>query len=810
MRFFLCSLLFLVALSCSNSKNKQPQLIDVIPSNSEVVFKSSNIESLQAAIANNGFINSLSDTKAYNELKHLLNPINKISIDGKILLCFSKSELDSLQYTLITKFSDVVFQTDSLKNYTEENLKYTSYNITKSTLDSHEFYSIVEDSVFVLSSSKEIVTKVFNNKSNTSPFKKLNNVVSDSDNVSVLLKTNSALAPSFFMESDLKSTHLTDFITLDVELSQDAILFDGIAKSLDSSTKVIDIFKNTIPQEHQMQHITPGNSDGYLSFTFDDFNIIHKNISEFHSKDSTYIDETLFNSIIEIGVIYEDEKRAIVLNSIDAIVTQEALLSEQNIIDTYRNISLFEFSKPNLFQDTFNPLLNNVTVSKYCVIDSYFVFANSIEALQNIIANYQNKTTFGSKSYFKELSINLSSESSLVFIAKPQLLKQVIKDNSNKLYDIDLKPYNISAIQLVYDTNFAHIHGGTIKGNKKREQHSISERFSLKLDADLLNTPQIVINHITNQREIIVQDINNNLYLISNKGNVIWKKQLKGELLGDISQIDMYKNGRLQLALATTNRIYIVDRKGRDVTPFPLISKDKVTQPLSVFDYDKNKNYRLLVTQGKNVLMYDIKGKIVSGFSFKSTKNDIVSRPKHFRIGTKDYIVLKTKSKLYILDRVGKTRVSPKTKNIFSDEPVFLYKNKFTTTDSNGQLISIDTRGNVSSININLSAAHNLETTSKTRVTLHGNKLGIKSRTIELDYGNYTRPRIFYLNDKIYVTITDLQSKKVFLYDSQGKLIPNFPIYGNSLITLDNIDGDRNLEFVTKGDTNSVILYKIN
>ncbi|MFS4483886.1 ribonuclease HII [Hyunsoonleella sp. 2307UL5-6] len=810
MRFFLCSLLLLVALSCSNSKNKQPQLIDVIPSNSEVVFKSSNIESLKTAIINNTFINSLSDTKAYKNLKHLLNPLKKISIDGNILLCFSKSELDSLQYTLITKFSSVVFQTDSLKNYTEENLKYTSYDITKSTLNTHEFYSVMVDSIFVVSSSKEIVTKVFNNKSNTSPFKKLHNVVSDSDNVSVLLKTNSALAPSFFMESDLKSTHLTDFITLDVELSQDAIFFDGIAKSLDLSTKVIDIFKNTIPQEHKIQHITPGNSDGYLSFTFDDFNIIHKNISVFHNKDSTSIDETLFNSIIEIGVIYEDDKRAVVLNSIDAIATQEALLSEQNIIDTYRNISLFEFSKPNLFQDTFNPLLNNITVSKYCVIDSYFVFANSIEALQNIIANYKNKTTFSSKSSFKELSTNLSSESSLVFVAKPQLLKQVIKDNLNKLYDIDLKPYNISAIQFVYDTNFAHIHGGIIKGNKKRVQHSISERFSLKLDADLLNTPQIVTNHITNQKEIIVQDINNNLYLISNKGNVIWKKQLKGALLGEISQIDMYKNGRLQLAFATTNRVYIVDRKGRDVTPFPLKFKDDVTQPLSVFDYDKNKNYRLLVTQGKNVLMYDIKGKIVSGFSFKSTKNDIISCPKHFRIGTKDYIVLKTKSKLYILDRVGKTRVSPKTKNIFSDEPVFLYQNKFTTTDSNGQLISIDTRGNVSSINLKLSAAHNLETTSKTRVTLHGNKLGIKSRIIELDYGNYTRPRIFYLNDKIYVTITDLQSKKVFLYDSQGKLIPNFPVYGNSLITLDNIDGDRNLEFVTKGDTNSIILYKIN
>jgi hypothetical protein len=93
---------------------------------------------------------------------------------------------------------------------------------------------------------------------------------------------------------------------------------------------------------------------------------------------------------------------------------------------------------------------------------------------------------------------------------------------------------------------------------------------------------------------------------------------------------------------------------------------------------------------------------------------------------------------------------------------------------------------------------------------LSENKLDIKSKTVELDYGEYTEPQIFYIYDKIYVTTTDLQSKKIYLFDSQAKSIANFPIYGNSAIVLDNIDKDRNLEVVTKGDTNSIILYQIN
>ena len=334
--------------------------------------------------------------------------------------------------------------------------------------------------------------------------------------------------------------------------------------------------------------------------------------------------------------------------------------------------------------------------------------------------------------------------------------------------------------------------------------------MNIKLEADLLNAPQFVTNHITKQKEIVVQDINNNLYLISDKGKILWKKRIQGAVLGKIEQIDIYKNGRLQLAFATPSRIYVIDRKGRDVAPFPSKFNDEITQPLSVFDYDKNKKYRLLVTQGKNVLMYNVDAKPVNGFTFKSANGKINCQPKHFRIGNKDYITFKTDSKFYILDRTGKTRVTPKTSSKFSDQNIYLYENKFTTTTDKSDLISIDRKGNTAIQNLGLSENHYIETTSKTLVLQSENKLTIKRNTLELDYGNYTKPKIFYINDKIYVTVTDLQSQKVYLYDSQGKSLPNFPVYGNSSIELDNIDKDKNLEFVTKGESNSIILYQIN
>ena len=94
----------------------------------------------------------------------------------------------------------------------------------------------------------------------------------------------------------------------------------------------------------------------------------------------------------------------------------------------------------------------------------------------------------------------------------------------------------------------------------------------------------------------------------------------------------------MQIVFSTPNKIYVLDRLGRDVGTFPLNFKDKITQAISVFDYDKNKNYRFLVTQNKSLLMYDSNGKQVKGFKHKSNAT-VNTSPQHIRYNGKDYIV---------------------------------------------------------------------------------------------------------------------------------------------------------------------------
>lgn len=810
MRFFWSPLLLLFLFGCTNSKTNRSNLLDFVPKNTSVILKTTNLESFKSSIANSAFLQTVSKTKSYKNLQTKLKGLSILNPSNEILICFSEDTKDSLQYSVITKLTKELFQKDSLPNYIEETLSYKDKTITKSTLDNTVFYSIIIDSTFFASSSKAIVDDLFNNTNENIDLEKIYNTTSNDKTCSVILAPNHNFVKTFFIEDSLSLKTVTHFIAADVEINQNDIYFNGVTKANDSLKSLINIFKNTIPQENQIQNITPSNSDGFMSFTFDEFKTFETNLSKFNGKDSLVTNTTLFDDIIEIGVIYKDDKRAIVLNSIDNIATNDALLSEQTVIDTFREISIYSFSKPTFFSKTFSPLITYKKASFYCILDHFFVFSNSKDILQNVIANYQNKTTYSNKAYFKSIKEKLTDASSLLQVINASTLKSVINKNLKNNPSYKLNEYKASAIQFIYDNNYAHVNG-IIKKNKSRASvNSVSEELNIKLDTDLLSNPQFVKNHITKQKEIVVQDINNSLYLISNTGKILWKKQLQGPVLGEIEQIDIYKNGRLQLAFATPKRVYVLDRNGKEVKSLSLKFKNEITQPLAVFDYDKRKNYRLLVTQGKHVLMYDSKGKNVKGFRFKSANQPIVSQPKHFRIGSKDYITIKTQKKLYILDRIGKTRVKPKTSSAFSNQPVFLFNNTFTTTTTDGNLISVDTKGNISTRTLNLPKNHYIQTTSKTLVAHSENKLIIKSKISELDFGQYSAPKLFYINDKIYVSITDLQSHQIYLYDSQSKLQQNFPVYGNSSIELDNIDKDKNLEFVTKGESNSIIIYQIN
>ena len=593
----------------------------------------------------------------------------------------------------------------------------------------------------------------------------------------------------------------TEYEVLDLNMEGDDISYSGFVRNNDTLFRK-NVFRNTIPQEFDLANIIPKDVESFTRIAFDDYLIFSENISKLNAteKDST---SDILNLSNEVSVIKTKFGEAITIGTLDENLLEEVVSEELNAnSEAFKDVPIFKFEKDSIFRDRFLPFFSLEKASLGFVYGNFAVFSNDKKTLQHIISQKVNNQTLATSEKFKDISMQLADESSYL-----------IYKNGEGLYDFLNRPakgYNANAVQYVYETNFAHINGILSKYKKRPSGNSITDDFTVSLTSEILMQPQTVKNHRNNSYEIVLQDVLNNLYLISNSGQILWKRKLEGGILGKVKQIDIYKNGRLQLAFATPNYVYIIDRNGKDVGPFPKKFNDNITKPLSVFDYDNRKNYRLLVTQNKSLIMYNTEAKRVNGFKYKKASNTISSQPKHFKIGSKDYIVFSQGEKLEVLNRQGKERITVKGNIEFSNNSIYLYQNKFTTLTNTGQLAQVDTDGHINLKPFDLDTNSNINTTSKTLVAMSDNKLKIKSKILDLDFGNYTMPRIFYLYDKIYISTTDLDAKKVFIYDSQGKLLPKFPVFGTASIDLQNLDKKRGLELITQSDNKTIIVYKIN
>ena len=797
-QLLLCSILF---IACNNDSKKNKST-DFISESASIVFSVNNIEGFTSNLSNNSFLNSFKNTNTYNQYK-TLNVLKNIKTKHPIYIGIENDS--TFTFSFSTKYTDSLIKTDSVNI---KNISFNKIDFTQLSLDKSILYTTKIDSIIIGSNNKTLLYNLATSKSKAKHFQNSIAIQDKSAAFSVIINENSTIKTPFFNQK-LTLNSFTNYISLDADVSQDQIILNGITKGTDSTKSLINVFKNTNAQSNAIANIAPSNSNGFLSITYKNYLTFNKNLNTFNHTKDTLVNPLLKHSI-EFGEVYFNDSNLFIINSEDIIATKEALLNQQNIAEDYRNVTIYNYNNPNIFNDSLSPFIINVTANNYCILDQFVVFGNSTEALENVIANYQNQTTFSSREYYKNVVSKVSTDASILQVLTPESLSHTFQQNLNSAKDFNFKDYKTSVLQFIYDRDFAHVNAVINKAKQNYRDQTISEVFNISLENEILNNPQFVTNHQSKQKEIIAQDINNKLYLISNNGKIIWTKQIDEAILGRVNQIDMYKNGRLQLAFATKNHVYILDRNGKDVDNFPLKFKDEITQPLAVFDYDKRKKYRLFVTQNNSVLVYDIKGKPVKGFDFNKTKSPILTTPKHIRIGTKDYIVIKTENKLHIVSRRGKTRVTPKTSLTFSNQPVFEYKNGFTTTTKDGKLVLISTNGSVQILNTNLKPNHSIVSTTQTMVTQSDNLLNIKDKKLELDLANYTNANLFYINNKIYISITDTQNQKVLLYDSNAELLKNFPVYGTSAIDLDQIDKDNKLEFVTKGDKNNILVYKIN
>ncbi|WP_298503631.1 ribonuclease HII [uncultured Maribacter sp.] len=814
----LIALLVVLVYSCTTDTKTSSSLVHYVPENTAFVIRINNLDSLKNQLNRNTIISKIKPWGNYENIVSKIALLKHLKENNKGLLCFSELGKEKFEFTYITSPQKNIVVIDSAITHRTETIAYENQEIKKITIADASYYLYHTNNSSFLSSSEVLIENLIRNqkKTNTNPIlHRLYTMSNANKSASIFInlkKASSIINPLLKKESSLKIAQFADWVSLDLKLSANSLNFNGISITSDSVPNYLNLFKNTNPINNRTSELAPLHSDAIQSYTFDDYSAFAKNQQNFLDRSSPM--DSLFNTVEEIGYIHINNQKAILINTYGAENIYDYLNANKKESYDYQGSEILELSNSTLLNNALSPVVKEYKAIFCSIIENAFVFAPNKDLIQTIINNYKNGATFNKTALFSSSNTILAEESSTLYLSGAKNLEHILKKHATETVYKDFKKSDFSkyafVLQTAVDANFHHTNLNILPIKKEENTSIVSPLFSLQLDNEITSKPQFVTNHVTKKKEILVQDINNVLYLISDTGLVIWKKELQNPIQGKVRQVDLYKNGRLQLAFTTTNQFMILDRNGKEVAPFSMSFDGGNLNPLAVFDYEKKKEYRFLVTQGKKIFMYNSKGEIVKGFKLTKTKENIIAAPKHFVIKNKDYLVFKLENgNLKIVNRVGKDRVKVKNKIAFSENEIYVYKDRFNLSDMDGNLHQINTEGKDSKTALSLVKDHGLVTTSRTLVYMNDNTISIKGKKVELDLGVYNKPQIFLIHNKMYIGVTDIQNQNIYLFDSQANLLPNFPIFGTSAIDLIDMDGDKKPELVTKDNDNSIVVYKI-
>jgi hypothetical protein len=543
---------------------------------------------------------------------------------------------------------------------------------------------------------------------------------------------------------------LGNWVELDVNLKNDAVLLNGFTFSNESLNNYLNIFLSQEPVDHKMNSILPSNTALFASFGISNTNQYlksYKSHLEKQGKINNYqlfidqyknkyaIDLELFlNTHLneELGVIVTDApnsnfkdntfvimrtpSKSLAEKEIENLITKIASIKNTNKsryisnlqIDKETNYTIYSLPIKNLFRTFFGKIFPKFDKQYITFIDNFMIVSNSKSSLSQFIHSNILQKTLDNDIKFQRFTDYLSSKSNFYFYTNlfrsPKFISNFLNPNlKNGLNEHIESIMKFQALAVQFQQNNKMIYNNLYLQYIPEIKEEAITVWESHLDTTTTFKPVLVTNHYTKENEIFVQDLNNKVYLINKVGRILWKLQLNEKINSEIYQIDFYKNGKLQFLFSTENKIHLIDRKGNYVERYPVKLRSPSTTGLAMFDYGKTRDYRMFIPcKNKNVYLYNIEGSLINGWNFKQTDTWVTNPIQHFRVNTNDYIIFSDLHRTYILNRRGEERIN--IKNQFSkskNNSFFLDKTNnetsFITTDTSGLVKYINLDGTVKS-----------------------------------------------------------------------------------------------------------------
>ncbi len=684
-----------------------------------------------------------------------------------------------------------------------------------------------------------------------------------------------------YMKRILKLSDFADWTELDAIIKNDELLLNGFTYTSLSDKNYLNIFRNQTPASHEFTSVIPDITSLFVALNINRWDLFQENykkhlkyysaidlynqkISAVNKKYNTNIEKLFFSflgneaAVVFTGTatasrekqclgVFKTKSKSMAKNELMKILETYTKQQNQHISkyiklyepDDETAIPIYKMPENKLLPLLFGRLFQPVEANYFTFVDNYLIFGNSFKELADVhYANLLNKVLSKSLAY-KQFANSLSSESNIFlfmnFMEAPGVIASFTNHTITHLIDNNYDVYReFYALAIQFSVSNDLIYTNLSLKYQPVTQNNNNTVWESRLDTAMNFKPELFTNHYTNEKEIFVQDLANTIYLINKSGRILWKKQLNEPIISTIYEFDYYKNNKLQLLFNTRSAIHLIDRNGNYVVGYPKQLPAPATNGISLFDYNKNKDYRIFVAcSNRRIYAYNRDGSAVNGWSFEQTEHKVTNQIQHFRVNSNDYIVFADKFKTYLLNRKGYTRTNIKTTFEKSKHNAFtldvhhkgsLSEPRIVTTGATGVVYCIYFNGIVTSTDVTTcSIDHYFEYQDingdgyKDYIFLDKNRLSVFDQSKKelfnyaFEYEPHLPPVIYtFSSDDRKIGITLHNQNKIYLLNGNGTMYPGFPLGGQTLFTIGKFTpADKNFHLIVGNSQNFVFNYKI-
>ncbi|QSE97277.1 hypothetical protein [Fulvivirga lutea] len=805
--------------------------------------------------------------------------INQNSAD-RFLVSYYQTGKSGFDQTLIIKSNSSLFKPliSSLlkKSSNDKGRKYLDKEIYDIKIDEDKYSYTYDGEYIIFSSSPLLIEDVIRvgSDSNLKLFKTVNyklltvpKLSSDEGNVYINIDRLDNLLNVFTKEdlSFIKIYGSSSF--LDVSVSENTFTLNGFT-NIDGGDYTNTFIEQT-PIKDRFNYVIPSNALSAKKFLVSDplkwksnlieywkeenskFSISRNDfLKKYQLKENEYF-SNLKDGLCYVEVIDGPSNEALLYASVKDVTdylsklnklseSVSTLSGDSLYVESYGNYEITELGIPNFPKLMFGEVFEGFESVYFLKLNDYIVFGTTINVLKDLVQSIESERTWGRELSFNEFFSSGLDEINIGYNYNLLRLWPSIIENIDPVWkdffldnESEFKSYRLGQIQLsrIDESFYTNVSFEKSKQAKNQARSVFTADHTLTFTNAITSKPYVVKNHNTNLLETLVQDSLNNVSLISNDGKKLWTVKIDEQINSEITQIDFYKNDKLQYFFTTRSYIYIIDRLGNFVEDYP--KKLSFTcRGSRVVDYDKTKSYRfVLIATSGDIYLFNKHGKSLDGWDPLKITGEHVFTPFHLRIRGKDcFVTLLKDGTLTLYTRRGQVYNGfPKklgdrfSSRIFVESGSDLSKSYLHLVSNSGKFYRINLEGVVDNtqelfrqtkeakFNIVPDAfeeSYIIARQDKQRLVLLNERFEeilakdyLGSEELEVQY-YYFSP-----DNKIYA-ITDKLQGFTYLYKSNGELINSRPVSSDSEIGLlySEVSNEYTM-YIVSGDTYSRIKF---